>query len=44
MGDDGFARLVNSAEHAHNELVLEADVGVQEEVVELGLEILEEGI
>ena len=37
-----FARLVNPAVHAHDELVLEADVRVQEEVVEVQFEILEQ--
>jgi hypothetical protein len=44
MRDDGFAWFVYSAKHTDNQLVLKADVSVQKEVVELGLEILEQGI
>jgi len=40
--DDGLARLVDSAIHAHNQLVLETGVGIQEKVVEMDLERLEE--
>lgn len=44
MCDDGFAWLIDSAKHTYNQLVLEADIRVQEEVVELSFEILEQGI
>ena len=44
MCDDSFAWLVYSAKHTHNQLVLKADICVQEEVVELSFEILEQGI
>jgi len=42
VGDDGLARLVDSAIHTHDQLVLETGVGVQEKVVEMDLERLEE--
>jgi len=42
VGDDGLARLVDSAIHAHNQLVLETGVSIQEKVVEMDLERLEE--
>ena len=41
MGDDGLAGLVNPAIHAHNQLVLETSISVQEEVVEMDLKRLE---
>ena len=44
MCDDSFAWLVYSAKHTYNQLVLKADICVQEEVVELSFEILEQGI
>lgn len=42
VGDDGLARLVDSAIHTHDQLVLETGVGIQEKVVEMDLERLEE--
>ena len=44
MTHQDFARLVDPAVHAHDQLVLEPDICVQEEVVELVLECLEQRV
>ena len=41
--DYGFSGFVDSAVHAHNELMLETKVCVQEEAVEVILKSLEKG-
>ena len=44
VGDNGLAGLVDPAVHAHDQLVLESCVCVQEKVVEMDLEGLEQGL
>jgi len=41
--DYGFSGFIDSAVHAHNELMLETKVCVQEEAVEVILKSLEKG-
>lgn len=43
MRDDGLTGLIDTAIHVNDQLMLETDVGVQEEVVELVLESFEKG-
>jgi hypothetical protein len=44
MWDDGLARLVDSAIHAHDQLVLETCISVQKEAVKVVFESLEQGL